>query len=116
MKKVDRNAVYRKYDGHCAYCGRFITFKQMQVDHYWPKYLSHCQPGLDNNRHENLMPSCQKCNIHKKGMDPEMWRSELQLQVTRLRKNAQFDRALRFGQIQITEKPVVFYFELYRKD
>jgi len=109
--KIDRPAVYQKYNGHCAYCGRPITFKQMQVDHFWPQFLAHRQPELDNNRPENLMPSCAKCNNHKHGMIPEMWRSELQLQVTRLKKNAQFDRALRFGQVEITEKPIQFYFE-----
>jgi len=28
-----------------------------------------------------------------------------------LKKNAQFCRALRFGQIELTEQPIVFYFE-----
>ncbi len=109
--KIDRQAVYEKYDGHCAYCGRKITYKQMQVDHYWPQFLKHREPDIDNNRFDNLMPSCAKCNIHKHAWRPEEWRSELSKQVTRLRKNAQFDRALRFGQIQITESPIVFYFE-----
>ena len=109
--KIDRIKIYNKYEGHCAYCGREITIKKMQIDHYWPQYLAHFQPDKDNNRDENLMPSCQKCNIHKHGMRPEEWRKELGLQITRLRKNSQFDRALRFGQIEITEKPIVFYFE-----
>ena len=109
--KIDRHKIYSKYGGRCAYCGRAITYKQMQVDHFWPQQLAHLQPDLDNNRHENLMPSCQKCNLHKHGMRPEVYRAELQKQVSRLRKNAQFDRALRFGQIQITESPIVFYWE-----
>ena len=111
--KIDRQKVYERYDGHCAYCGREIKFKQMQVDHFWPQFLAHFQPDLDNNRPGNLMPSCRKCNIHKGGMKPEEWRKELSLQVTRLRKNAQFDRALRFHQIEITERSIVFFFELY---
>ena len=109
--RIDRQAVYKKYNGRCSYCGMEITIKQMQVDHYWPQFLAHHQPDKDNNREENLMPSCQKCNIHKHGMKPEAWRSELERQVTMLRKSAQFDRALRFGQLEITEKPIVFYFE-----
>jgi len=112
--KIDRQLIYQKFGGRCAYCGREITVKQMQVDHYWPQFLAHFQPNLDNNRIENLMPSCAKCNNHKHGMRPEIWRKELELQVTRLRKNTQFDRALRFGQLQITEKPVVFYFETFQ--
>jgi len=108
---INRTAVYKKYNGRCAYCGREITLKQMQVDHFWPKCLYHHQPNMDINRFENLMPACAKCNNHKHGMRPETWRSELSLQVKRLRKNAQFDRALRFGQIKITETPIIFYFE-----
>lgn len=108
--KISRQKVYQKYDGHCSYCGKEIEFSEMQVDHYWPQFLAHFEK-LDNNRDENLMPSCRKCNNFKGGMKPELFRSELQLQIKRLRKNAQFDRAVRFGQIQITEKPIVFYFE-----
>ena len=111
MRKADRLQVYYKYGCHCAYCGRPIKYKEMQVDHYWPQFLAHLQPDLDNNRFENLMPSCAKDNLHKGGMRPEEWRKELGLQVTRLKKHAQFDRALRFGQISITENPIVFYFE-----
>jgi hypothetical protein len=111
--KIDRETVYQRYKGHCAYCGMSITIKQMQIDHFWPQCLAHHQPSIDSNRPENLMPSCQKCNIHKHGMRPEFWRHELEMQVSRLNKNPQFDRALRFGQIQITKKPILFYFEIF---
>ncbi len=113
--KINRQAVYEKYGGHCAYCGRKIEFRKFQVDHYWPHFLKHHEAGLDNDRFENLMPSCAKCNNHKHGMTPKMWRSELGKQVSRLRKTAQFDRVLRFGQIEITENPIIFYFEKHNK-
>lgn len=29
MKKEDRLKIYRKYDGHCAYCGKSIEYKDM---------------------------------------------------------------------------------------
>ena len=109
--KIDRQAVYKKYNGRCAYCGKNMTFKRMQVDHLHPQCLKHYQPDLDNNRFENLMPSCAKCNNYKGGMRLELFRSELQKQVSRLRNDARFDRALRFGQIDIEETPIVFYFE-----
>ena len=109
--KIDRVLIYNKFAGHCAYCGNPIEFKSMQVDHFWPQFLAHFEPTLDNNRVSNLMPSCQKCNIHKHGMRPEVWRKELSRQVSMLKKKAQFDRVLRFKQISITEGPIVFYFE-----
>jgi len=111
MKKADRLKVYNKYDGHCAYCGREIEYKDMQRDHLFPQFLSELQSGLNNDHIDNLMPACRPCNTAKGGMRLEMWRDELALQVKRLRKNAQFDRALRFGQIEITESPIRFYFE-----
>ncbi len=36
--KIDRQQVYDKCDGHCAYCGVEITLKQMQVDHIQPHW------------------------------------------------------------------------------
>lgn len=108
---IDRQKVYKKFDGHCAYCGCEIEFKRMQVDHFWPKQLAHHEPDLDNDRFENLMPSCQPCNIHKHGMRPEVWRSELGRQLSMLMKNAQFKRVLRFGLIELTQIPIIFYFE-----
>lgn len=109
--KIDRQAVYDKYDGHCAYCGREINIKSMEVEHIKCKFLSKLYDGSVDNSIGNLNPACRKCNRHKGGMRLEVWRKELGLQVARLRKNAQFDRALRFGQIKITESPVKFFFE-----
>ena len=115
MAKANRTDIYNKFDGHCAYCGQGIEFKNMQVDHYWPQSRAHQKPDEDNNRFENLMPSCRKCNNFKSSMRPEEFRNELQKQVERLRKKAQFDRALRFNQVEINEKPIAFYFELLAK-
>lgn len=33
ISKKTRVAVYKKFDGHCAYCGRRIAYNDMQVDH-----------------------------------------------------------------------------------
>lgn len=114
--KIDRHKVYKKFDGHCAYCGGELDFKRMQVDHLWPQHLCHHEPDLDNDRFENLMPACQPCNIHKHGMKLEVWRGELGRQLSMLMKNAQFKRVLKFRQVKITERPIVFYFENYYKN
>ena len=37
INKKTRELVYKKYDGHCAYCGKEIEIKDMQVDHMYPK-------------------------------------------------------------------------------
>jgi uncharacterized protein (TIGR02646 family) len=111
MKKELRKKVYDKYAGKCAYCGEEITLGNFQVDHIHPQHLSFLEK-LDNNRFENLNPSCRKCNNFKHGFTLEAFRKELQMQVARLKKSAQFCRALRYGQVQISESPIVFYFEL----
>ena len=36
LKKLEREQVYLKYNGHCAYCGKNIAYKDMQVDHLVP--------------------------------------------------------------------------------
>ena len=109
---IDRKAVYDKYNGHCAYCG--CELKKMQVDHLIPQHLEVMETQNYRDRFENLMPSCQKCNIHKHGMRLETWRRELERQVSMLKKNTQFQRALRYGQIALTLKPVIFYFERFK--
>ena len=37
FSKKTREEVYKKYDGHCAYCGKEIEIKEMQIDHMHPK-------------------------------------------------------------------------------
>ena len=37
ISKETRHKVYAKYNGRCAYCGRWIEYKDMQVDHFIPK-------------------------------------------------------------------------------
>lgn len=48
MKKETRLKVYRMYDGHCAYCGRTIEYKDMQVDHIVPKTEECIPDGMRN--------------------------------------------------------------------
>jgi len=67
-KKINREEVYNKCEGHCGYCGKEITIKQMQVDHIKPLYRNDkvttlevwgVERGSDN--FDNLMPSCARC-------------------------------------------------------
>ena len=36
ISKKTREIVWKKYGGRCAYCGREIAYKDMQVDHFLP--------------------------------------------------------------------------------
>ena len=44
ISKAMRQKVYDKYDGHCAYCGRKIKMREMQVDHIIPIAYSYYGP------------------------------------------------------------------------
>lgn len=110
--KIDRLKIYNKFGGHCAYCGEVIAVNKFQVDHLIPQnFRNHIHLVEVIESEDNLMPSCCKCNNHKTAMSLETWRREIERHSDMLLKNTQFQRALRYGQVCITKKPVVFYFE-----
>jgi 5-methylcytosine-specific restriction endonuclease McrA len=118
-KKINREEVYNKCEGHCGYCGKEITIKQMQVDHIKPLYRNDkvttlevwgVERGSDN--FDNLMPSCARCNRWKSTFSLDMFRKEIEHQIERLNKyNNNYRMAKDFGLIQETIIPIVFYFE-----
>ena len=57
ITKSERQAVYAKYDGHCAYCGCPITYDEMEVDHF----ISH-KTNFGRDELDNYMPACHDCN------------------------------------------------------
>ena len=131
---MNRNEVYKKYNGHCAYCGDKLKFKDMQIDHIIPKsnfnhsvktqimhpnidlkqipnFLKHLTID-DLNHIDNLNLSCRVCNKAKDSFHLELFRTELEVQHHRARlysRNYRF--ALKYKQVKETPKPIVFYFE-----
>ncbi len=74
ISKSKREAVYRKYKGHCAYCGREIAYKDMQVDHFQPLRAWGIEDaGTDDL--DNLMPACRMCNHYKRANSLETFRA-----------------------------------------
>ncbi len=68
MKKKDRELIYNKYGGRCAYCGDELD-ATFQVDHavskqYW--FYFNTKDPLAVNDMSNLMPSCKECNHYKR--------------------------------------------------
>jgi 5-methylcytosine-specific restriction endonuclease McrA len=118
-KKINRQEVYDKCDGHCAYCGKEITFKQMQVDHIKPLYRNDnvitleswgVERGTDDI--DNLLPSCARCNRWKSTFSLEMFRKEIELQIERLNNyNNNYRMAKDYGLISENNNKVIFYFE-----
>ena len=104
--KIDRQKVYEKYNGHCAYCGKVITIKDMQVDHILPKRLG----GTDDI--DNLNSSCRLCNHYKRANSIECFRDfALGGIIKRLMKIYIFRVALDYGMITINGWDKKFYYE-----
>ena len=98
--------VYKKYNGHCAYCGCEIILKEMQVDHITPKLHG------GSNDIENLNPSCRKCNFYKGCFTLEGFRNQLATVLKQnIEKPFQFQLGLKYGMVEIKEWDKQFYFE-----
>ena len=124
-RKELRQKVYDKYGGHCAYCGKKIAIKDMQMDHIIPKWHNESQQHLDSwaklggsrivkgtDDIDNFNPSCRQCNFRKGTMDIEQFRKEIGLQCKRIMSSSfQVKQSLDYGLLEYHDKPIVFYFE-----
>lgn len=110
INKKKRMIVYEKYDGHCAYCGEKIAYKDMQVDHFLPYRAWGIEdPGTDEL--ENLMPACRTCNHYKRANTLETFRRYIREIPKKLRQNYIYKVGLKYGNVADEEIPIVFYFE-----
>jgi len=117
VNKKKRMAVYAKYDGHCAYCGRQIEYKDMQVDHFIPQEMEPVVvagnfPGIDSiDDLKNLMPACRTCNHYKRAHSLDTFRRYIEEIPRKLRDNYIYKIGVIYGNIVENEKPIKFYFE-----
>ena len=110
FSKKKREAVYAKYDGHCAYWGRAIDIKDMQVDHFLPlRPLGIEEAGTDDM--SNLMPACRMCNHYKRANTMETFRRYIEEIPRKLRENYIYKVGVAYGNVIEHEKPIKFYFE-----
>lgn len=110
IKKSDREKVYNNHNGHCVYCGKEITIKEMQVDHRIPKSFH----GTDDI--SNLMSSCRRCNHYKRANSLEVFREYLKTIHNRLNDIYIFKVAIDYGIVKIQPFDGVFYFEKTNKE
>lgn len=117
-----REQVRIRFGGCCSYCGEQLG-DRWHVDHLEPveRKLA-CIGGKlvttgelwrpENDRLDNLMPSCPPCNIDKHSMTLEGWRRKLQDACGVLKRNLPtYRHALRFGLVKETDARIVFHFE-----
>ncbi len=108
--KVDRHAVYGKFNSRCAYCGNGLEFKDMQVDHFVPKTKFE-KDGADD--FDNLMPSCKECNMDKGNLLIDEWRERLVNAAETVKSSKILASALKFNMIEIKPFSGKFYYEIY---
>lgn len=118
--KAERMAVYNKYDGHCAYCGCKLEYKDMQVDHAVPVHGGHqsnvmLSEGTMNNL-DNLMPACRQCNFYKSTSDIENFRWKIRevLQHSCV-DTFQARLGMKYGIITFNGWDGKFFFETFNK-
>ena len=113
FSKKTREAVYAKYSGHCAYCGKEIAYNDMQVDHFVAK-RGWSESGSDDLA--NLMPACRMCNHYKRANSLEVFREYIQEIPRKLQQNYIYKVGVAYGNVIEQEKPIVFFFEKWRED
>lgn len=110
ITKEQREKVYQKYSGHCAYCGKEIAYKDMQVDHIVP--LADYTFGRGENTIENLMPACRRCNHYKRANPLEAWRRMIEEIPYKLERDSYIYKVgIDYGLIEPKPHKVIFYFE-----
>ncbi len=118
-KKEKRKVVYDKYNGHCYLCGCELN-GTFHIDELLPVRRNFDKTGKFNGTYEhperlhidNQYPACPSCNINKHSMSLEEFRGLVTGFMKHLNEiNTQYKIAKRYGLVEETAKPVVFYFE-----
>lgn len=120
--KINRDQVYKKYNGHCAYCGKEIKFREMQVDHIKPKsnnkpigrdiYGNFIYPGNDDI--ENINPSCRRCNHYKRAYSLEEFRNMIKTIHERIHYKYIVKVVEDYGIVVYQVWDGLFYFERFK--
>ena len=105
--KEFKQKVYRKFYGHCAYCGCELEYKDMQIDHIQPVELK----GTDD--FNNLVPTCRMCNFYKSTTSIEVFRENIRTIPIRLEYDYIYRLALKYGNIERRTEPIKFFFERF---
>lgn len=111
LSKAEREQVYKKFGGRCAYCGCNLEYKGMQVDHV----ESLRNGGADEL--ENMFPACKSCNWYKSTMTVDQFRTYLeQIPARLMRDSIPYQVGMRFGIIKQGEPRIKFYFENHKEE
>lgn len=117
LSKKVREEVFQKYEGHCAYCGKKLEYKEMQVDHLIPYQRERFGKYSEEEIwcFENYMPSCRRCNHYKRAHSLETFRRLVAEIPKKLSELYIFKVGVDYELCSTTERPIVFYFEALEK-
>lgn len=112
-KKI-REAVYQKYGGRCAYCGKEIEYKDMQIDHLIPvqreRFGRYTEEQIEC--FENYMPTDRTCNHYKRAHSLETFRRYIEEIPSKLeRDNYIYRIGKKYNLIEEHPQKIKFYFE-----
>jgi hypothetical protein len=116
LTKQERMEIYNKYGGHCAYCGKEIEYKDMQVDHIKPIFRGWSEEEKQNwipegvlgeDNMENLNPSCRMCNFRKSTFTVEGFREQIKHGLVCVNRDFTYRLLKQYGLIEETGKEVV---------
>lgn len=106
LTKTERQEIYNKCLGHCAYCGQPLEYKDMQADHIVPLYNG----GKDEL--DNMLPACRSCNHYKAILSLDKFRKMIDsIPDTLYRDSATYRIGRRFGKVEPHDRKTIFYFE-----
>lgn len=106
ISKEIRQLVYNKCNGHCAYCGCELEYKDMQVDH-----IVAVGNGGSNDI-DNLLPSCRQCNYDKHKKTIEGFRKRISKELYKsLERVFVYRLAKKYNLVKEEPRVVKFYFE-----
>lgn len=109
-----REAVYLKYDGHCAYCGKKLTAKEFQVDHLIPVQRERFGKYTEDQIEcfENYMPADRICNHYKRAHSLETFRRYIEEIPNKLDRDSYIYRiGKKYNLIEEHPQKITFYFE-----
>ncbi len=128
LTKVDREILFKKYDGHCAYCGCELPERwhaDLIVDPIrnsrWNFEFERWEPSgiyknKDLNSIDNRNPCCKGCDVHKGNKTLEEFRNSLYDLLRLVVEDYGYYKILsRFGMLQETGQKVRFFFETYER-
>jgi 5-methylcytosine-specific restriction endonuclease McrA len=117
--KETRILVFKKYNGHCSYCGCKLNNDNFTIDHIDPRMRGFSDEELlrygrirGKDKIYNYNPCCKSCNTSKSNYTLQKWKEEISKKFERIQRDcSSYNLLLRMGLVTEHRKNIKFYFE-----